>query len=225
MHLLDGRYDPITESMGFLDADFATVVAADREWRSSYGTYLGRPVHGALCTLLDSLLPLTGPLLRRLWVETRGGWTAYFDNFVLGSDTFPPLSYLAQRLKCRAVTIGCRRETAKRGAAVIFSLYGPEPTEWLNIVRTVSAVQDNGRWEWTSSGTVQPFEELNHYGRRKIRDRLTPAMLTRYAAALGIHPFDEAFYGTRGQLIDSPVAQSDVRTETLQQARIWHGLE
>src|SRR5688500_10536416 len=103
MTLLNGRYDPITESIGFLEAGFDAVVAADRKWRSSFGTYHVRPLHGPLHAPLDSLLPLTGPILRRLWVGTHNGWTAYFDHFVLGSDTFPPISYLAQKLKCRGV--------------------------------------------------------------------------------------------------------------------------
>ena len=90
-------------------------------------------------------LPLTGPLLRYVWMETTGPWTAYFDNFVLGSDTFGPVSYLAQQLGRMGVAIGCRAGTAKRGASASFSLYGPEQTDLLNVVRSVAAVQDNGQ--------------------------------------------------------------------------------
>jgi hypothetical protein len=112
MKLLGGRYAPITESIGFLEADFAQVVAADARWRAALGGYRGRPVGGPLPTLLEALLPLTGPLLRYVWVQTAGPWTAYFDNFVLGSDTFGPVSYLAQQLGCRGVSIRCREGTA-----------------------------------------------------------------------------------------------------------------
>lgn len=175
--------------------------------------------------MLDALLPLTEPFLRYIWLRTSGGWTAYLDNSVIGSDTFGPISYLAQSMRCRGLTIGCRASTSKRGAAVSFSLYGPEPTAWLNLIRTVSAVQDEGRWEWTATGPVEPFEEVEKYRQRQVRDRLTPDMLARYCAAIGIRPFDESFYMAEGYLVENTNVRGPLRTETLQQARSWHGLE
>ena len=225
MNLLAGRYAPITEAIGFLEADFAQVVAADSRWRASLGGFQGRPVGGPLPALLDGLLPLTGPLLRHVWVETTGPWTAYFDNSVLGSDTFGPVSYLAQQLGCRGVAIACRAGTAKRGAGTTFSLYGPQRTEWLNVMRSVAAVQDMGHWEWSATGTPQPFEDVAAYERRRVRDRLTPEMVAAYCGVLGIRPFDESFYGTAGHLVETTRVAGTVRTETLQQAREWHGLE
>ncbi|HEY7364501.1 MAG TPA: hypothetical protein VIE37_10370 [Methylomirabilota bacterium] len=225
MNLLGGRYAPLTEAIGFLEADFSQVVEADQRWRASLGGYAGHPINGAFPALLDALLPLTGPLTRYVWVPTAAGWTAYFDNFVIGGDPFGPVSYLAQQIRCRGVTIGSRAGTDKRGVSVSFSLYGSEPTKWLNLVRAVSAVQDEGRWEWTATGTVQPFEEVERYRQRRVRDRLTPDMLERYCGALGIRPFDESFYGSKGFLVEHTNVRGSVRTETLQQARAWHGLE
>jgi hypothetical protein len=181
--------------------------------------YCGRPISGSLPSLLDALLPLTGPLLRCVWVQTAGPWTAYFDNFVLGSDTFGPVSYLAQQLGCRGVAIGCREGTAKRGASASFTLYGPEQTDWLNIVRSVAAVEDDGRWKWRASGIPQPFEDAAAYRRRRVGDRLTADMLALYCGALGMRLFDESFYGTAGQLVENVRVTGNVRSETLQQAR------
>jgi hypothetical protein len=225
MDLLGGRYAPITEAIGFLEADFSRVVEADRRWRASLGGYAGRSIDGPLSAWLDALLPLKGPLTTYVLGETVAGWTAYFDNFVGGSDPFGPVSYLAQQIRCRGVTVGCRAATSKRGASVCFGLYGPEPTEWLNLVRAVSAVQDQGRWEWTATGAVQPFEEIERYGRRRVQDRFTPDMLTRHCGALGIRPFDESFYGAHGFVVENTNIRGPVRTETLQQARARHGLE
>ncbi|HSF05046.1 MAG TPA: hypothetical protein VLG10_04580 [Methylomirabilota bacterium] len=225
MNLLGDRYAPITEAIGFLEADFSRVVEADQRWRASLGGYVGHPINGALPTLLDALLPLTGPLIRYVWVQTLAGWTAYFDNSVIGSDPFGPVSYLAQQVSCRGVTIGNRAGTGKRGVSVSFSLYGSEPTKWLNLVRAVSAVEDEGRWEWTATGTVQPFEDVERYRQRRVRDRLTPDMLERYCGTLGIRPFDDSFYGSKGLLVEHTNVRGSVRTETLEQARSWHGLE
>ncbi|MBB4638144.1 hypothetical protein [Longimicrobium terrae] len=220
-----GRYAPITDAIGFLEADFAQVVEADSRWRASLGGYRSRPVSGTLPTLLDSLLPLTAPLSRHVWVETTGSWTAYFDNFVDGSDTFGPVSYLARQLGCRGFAIGCREGTPARDAARSFAMYGAEQTDWLNVVRSVAAVQEDGRWTWSAQGAPQPFEDVTTYQRRLVRDRLTPGMLAAYCGALGIRPFDESFYGAAGQITQNIRAMQNVRTETLQQARARHGLE
>jgi len=125
MKLFDGRYAPITDAIGFLEADFAQVVAADARWQGFLGGYRGHPINGPLPSLLDVLLPLTGPLLRYVWVQTAGPWTANFDNFVLGSDTYGPVSYLAQHIGCRGVAIGYREGTAKRGASPALSCTAP----------------------------------------------------------------------------------------------------
>src|SRR4051794_4836957 len=107
MNLLNGQYAPITDAIGFLEADYQTVITADIGWRDSLGGYHGHSVSGGLPYLFDGLLPLTGPLLRYVWVPTSSQWTAYFDNFVNGTDSFGPVSYLAQQLGCRGVSIGC----------------------------------------------------------------------------------------------------------------------
>jgi hypothetical protein len=224
MNLLGGRYAPITDAIGFLEADFTRVVEADTRWRDTLTGFRSRPINGPLPSLLESLLPLTGPLLRHVWVQTTGHWTAYFDNFVNGSDPFGPVSYLAQQLGCRGVQIGCREGTTRRGAGFSFSIYGPGQTDWLNVIRGVSAVQETERWEWRATGAVQPFEDTAAYQRRRVRDRLTPEMIARYCEALGIRPFDDSFYGTTGLLVENVRITAPVRTETLEQARAGHGL-
>jgi hypothetical protein len=225
MNLLNDCYAPITENIGFLEADFARVAEADALWRASLGGYVGRSLSGPMPGLLNALLPLTGPLLRYIWIRTTEPWTAYFDNFVLGSDPFPPISHLAQRMGVRGLTIGCRTGTSKRGAAISFSLFGWERTEWLNCIRTVSAIEDEGRWEWTATGNVQPFEDENKYQQRRVRDRLTVGMLADYCESLGIRPFDESFYGSEGHLVENRNIRGPVRSETLAEARASHGLD
>jgi hypothetical protein len=104
-------------------------------------------------------------------------------------------------------------------------MYGPEQTEWLNLVRALSAVQDQGRWEWTATGIVQSFEDVAMYQKPRVRDRFTPDMLARYCAALGIQLFDDDFYVGGGHMVENGNVRGSIRTETLQQARVAHGLE
>jgi hypothetical protein len=88
----------------------------------------------------------------------------------------------------------------------------------------VAAVEDEGRWEWVATGTAQPFEDVAAYRRRRVRDRLTPDMLASYGEALGLRPFDETFYHPVGHLVENVGITAPIRTETLEQARAWHGL-
>ena len=224
MKLLGDRYIPITHTVGFLEADLPTVIAADKKWRTALGGYAFRPLQTKFPGLLDSLLPLTGPLLRYVWVRTVGQWTAYFDNFVNGSDPFGPVSYLAQQIGCRGITIGYRPQSSKAEGGTSLSMFGPEKTYFLNYVRSISAINDGGRWRWDTSGTVQPFEETQQYTMRRIRDRLTPDMLARYSNALGIRLFEDAFYGDDGCLVENQNDKFQVRTLTLKQAQELAGV-
>ena len=72
---------------------------------------------------------------------------------------------------------------------------------------------------------AEPFEDVAAYQRQRVRDRLTSDMLAAYCRVFGIRPFDEEFYGPAGQLVENVGVTAKVRTETLQQARAWHGLE
>src|SRR5439155_4372090 len=101
---------------------------------------------------------------RRLIVPTRSGWTAYFDNSILGTDP-SPLAHFSAELSCRAVRMCFGAD------ATIFELYGAEehvgpdgvPTTW---VRHVYAMND-GYWSFDAAGEPQPFERPERYSERR----------------------------------------------------------
>ena len=78
---------------------------------------------------------------------------------------------------------------------------GPEKTDWLNRIRHVGIANDVGGLEFMVEGTIQPYENIENYRKRKIVDRFTVEMLESYCSALGIHLFDEGFY--RGKCLVS----------------------
>jgi hypothetical protein len=80
-------------------------------------------------------------------------------------------------------------------------LHGPDETEWLNEIRHVSAREDGEPWIFFQRGEVQPFEQVERYDNKHIRDRFTPEMLESYCAALGILVFDATFYGPKSFLV------------------------
>lgn len=67
---------------------------------------------------------------------------------------------------------------------------------------------ENGlEWDCTpdDESPPLPFEEIEAYKNKKLKDRLTPEMLQRYANALGIRPYDEDFYGNRAFIVFNSV--------------------
>jgi hypothetical protein len=180
-------------------------------------------VEGELEGALRALLPLTmADSPRVLFVPTAGPWTAYLDNGWRGTDAFPRMSYLATRLKTRGLRVVAVPAVQGRHPASIFELYGPEKREWLNFERAISAMKDGDRWRFSASGVPLPFEELERYAARRIRDRFPHELLDRYLQELGIRAFDERFYMPDGRayLLQSRRPHvPELETVTLEQAR------
>ena len=206
--LFDDRLAPLTSEIGFLEAPASA--AADRflEWQRAIHEPLGRSfakrtAAGPLSELLGLLPPLTSVhRLRHLFVPTTGAWTAYFDNGQQGTDAFSTVSYLAQTIGCRGLrvlavpdTIEVESRSARgRYGGLALEVYGPEETDFLNYLRTISLIHDGDRWDFSQSGTPFPFEDVAAYSARRTRDRFTFERLARYLAELGLRPFREDFY-------------------------------
>jgi hypothetical protein len=152
---------------------------------------------------------------------------AYFDSFVGGTDVFPPVSYLAQRIGCRGLRVTAisaereaRRTRGRRDAAAVLEIYEPHQTDWLNIGRSIAMTKED-RWSFELAGTEQPFEEPENYKKARIKDRFTLEMLDRYLRALGVRAFDHSFYlpqGTAAVLIEEPTWWRRVKTFSLEEA-------
>jgi hypothetical protein len=114
---------------------------------------------------------------------------------------------MSEHLKCRGLAVTCIPNTAVR-----FELYAPEKREWLNLERSIAAVNDYGKWTFKVTGSVQPFEKTERYKAKAVKDRFTPELLEEYCAALEIRLFDEDFYGPPGLLIDicDPLPSSSI---------------
>jgi hypothetical protein len=210
--LLSDRFAPITSAIGFLEIGLEAAGDALLTWRRHlYGEATLAELREPLTDALHRLEPLTvGVRPRELLGATAGPWTAYFDCGAHGGDPVSTIGYLCRVIGCRGVvavsipdTAGTKDERPGRYGAVQFELYGPDMTEFLNYIRTVSAVNDGGRWRFDASGEVQVFENLDAYRRRRKRDRFTSDMLAEYLASLGLRAFDEEFYEPRAVLVES----------------------
>ena len=191
---------PIGWSVGFIEAGFAEVARAMRDWHTEIGRKESwTDVDGPLPKLLALLAPLQTPPKRELIVGTERKWSAIFDNSRLGGDPNSAVHTLSRRLARRSVVATHIPRGQYRYPSTKFVLIGDDGAS----LRTVYAgIYDEGRWLFDAYGEVQGFEEVEAYGRRLKRERLTREMLLDYLWALDIRADDPSFYG-EGALIEN----------------------
>lgn len=207
--LLDDRWAPVTSTMGYLEARAEYAARAFADWQAGLLGADGvavevRPVTGSLEQVLSSLLPLTqGMRQRHLFIPTRSPWMAYVDNAYRGTDAASAMAYMARTIGCRGLRVVAVPHTYRKGegryGAVMLEVYGPHQTAWINTVRVVSAANDGGPWVFDEFGEPFPFEKVEQYQARRVRDRFTFDMLRDYLRHLGLSPFEEDFYLPEGQ--------------------------
>ncbi len=233
--LLEDRWAPVTSEMGFLELGAEQAAQAFATWQRGLLTSRGftvevLPVSGTLEQVLSSLLPLTsGERQRRyLFIPTRSAWTAYVESGWTGTDAASPMSVMARRLSIRCLRVVAVPHTLRgdqgRYGAVMLDVFGPEqPGKISNTVRVVEAANDGGRWVFEQSGEPFPFEQVEQYQARRVRDRFTFEMLKDYLRHLGLAPFEEDFYmppGSCAWLIQKTGPFTTVGREyTLEEAR------
>lgn len=199
--------------MGFINAPIQEVATTLTSWRREiHGRAQSTNLDGGLRQNIGRLEPLTGRVRPRELVvaTTARDWTAVLDCGVRGGDPSTTVGYLTRRMETQGVVIVSVPDVAaspgmgERWGTQQFELFAPTATEFLNYVRTISVTRDQDRWRFDANGTVQDFEQVDAYKRRRIADRLTPGMLADYAAAFGLRPFDEDFFSGPCVLVTNP---------------------
>ena len=180
--------------------------------RSKRKKYTLNQVDGSLEDVLLKLVPLcVVDADRILFIPTKSNWTAFFGNNFRGTDP-SPISYLAERCKCRTIRIVATpfimKKDESRGfeGALILEVFGPENTGTMiqNTLRSIRLEKDIGRWSFDLTGNPFPFEQLDRYEKRNKKDRFTMEMMVEYLMELGIDAFQEEFYlppGSKSTLI------------------------
>ena len=232
--LLEDRWAPVTSTMGVLELGAEQAAQAFAMWHRELMTPRGitvevLPVTGTLEQALSRLLPLTsGETQRHLFIPTHSAWTAYVANGWTGTDAASPLRYMARWLSIRCLRVVAVPHTLRgdrgRYGAVMLDVYGPkQPGKLHNYVRALEVANDGGRWVFEQEGEPFPFEQVEKYQARRVRDRFTFEMLKDYLHHLGLAPFEEDFYmppGSHAWLIQKSGPFTTVGREyTLEEAR------
>jgi hypothetical protein len=234
--LLNDRLAPITSTIGFLQTDLQNGVEGFIHWQERIQHQRGvvlnmRHIEGHLGSTLMALLPLTSVEARRfLFVPTTGSWVAFFDNGYRGTDAIGPMAYLARTLGCRALRVVIvphhqpKREKGHwrgRYGATILDLFGPDVKNHSNTIRSITVMNDGGKWEFDEIGDRLPFEEAEAYKAKRIRDRFPVELLARYLRHLGLDPFDEQFYCPQAVLVEKVGPSAPAMKEySLEQVRV-----
>lgn len=67
--------------------------------------------------------------------------------------------------------------------------------DYRQIARSLGVGQEeNGRWLFCADGPVQPFEDVSHYKRRRIVERLNRRIITEYLGRLNYEIMDDDFW-------------------------------
>lgn len=215
--LLDDQFAPITSTIGFLATDLQNAVASFVRWQEPIQAPRGvslttREIAGDLPSAVSALAPLTSVEARRfLFVPTAGPWVAYLDNGHRGTDATGPMAYLARTVGCRALRVVAvphhepRQEAGQwrgRYGATILDVFGADVKNHANTIRSITMMNDGGKWTFEELGEPFPFEDREAYKARRVRDRFPVELLARYARQLGVEPFDERFYRAGAVLVE-----------------------
>src|SRR5262245_43875865 len=190
-------WHPVTSDKGMINAPVDELACELVAWHESINhLYLRQTIVSSLEAAFEALPPLSAEKRRRLFVATLSGWTACFQSGIQGSDPFPTMSVLAERLAVLAMRI-CSTAAEAVWPATIWEVYAPvnlggEPP--LQCRRSICAANDGGRWVFEQSGQPFSFEKLESYERPRKRDRFTPDLLQKYLAEFGLTPFSDDFY-------------------------------
>ena len=154
------------------------------------------------------------------------GWTAVFDGNYHGHGVDNLVTYLARALRIQGYFIastppasGPERPMGGR------QFYVLDPKRWFSYIRMIWLIEESaGRWDFDTFGEIQPYEDVKAYRRRRHTDRFTERMLVDYAAAVGLHPWDDSFYRPPFHLV-IPLQRIRDYCCTLAQARAEIGLD
>jgi hypothetical protein len=212
------KYAPVTSGFSIVDVRMNEVVDHWVEWHRGISEVYGfkMPVQyldGPFAAMLDALVPLDSRA--RLMAETRDGRIAIFANFSQ-FDGSSDSRYLARYFKRQrwSVTMSQVRKSEKINALPSTQFnwtdFGTkvDGNGW-HVGRSIAAHKES-RWEWHEHGTPFPWEETEAYTAKRIKDRLTPEMVERYAKHMGIDLFDPDYYSGRAVIVRiGPLPRAD----------------
>lgn len=204
--LIRDKFGVVGTSVGLIETDYRRASRESYQWQCDLfgaGEIRSKNVAGTFESILAMLLPLVTPVPNReLFVETNSGHCAFFNNFRRGPDVVSEMVVLAKRLSVRSIRATCMPpqislisdpRTSRQFAGNIMEVFDESGSS----IRSISAVNDGGKWGFDQSGTPFEFEITSKYESKKIRDRFSQDMLFSYLDNLSCNAFEFESYPAR----------------------------
>lgn len=213
MHLtgqIVGMPPEFAGAFGFVGAPLDLVADELYTWHTELGFQPRRSeVSGGLSQSAVLLLPLAAtPYGRTLLVGTRSAeWTAYFDASLRGGDPRGAVAVLGRRLKAAHVVIYSipfqnDPDAIPNTLGAVQWEYSPDGSSTNQRAIALVEGESSSRLHFEEWGPIQEWETPDAYTARAVRSRLTGEMVDAYCRAIGIEPFDPAFYSGPSVLIE-----------------------
>jgi hypothetical protein len=145
--------------------------------------------------LLELIQPLYFPQ-KTLLFEAKNGWVGFIEN--INGTEIRRITQIASRIDENKQSIGVQAwqnnydKKANGWCGGSFSLFEG------HIMKRHIMLSDQDKWEFDQSGIPLPFEEVEKYKEKLVRNRFTPEMLQRYLLHYGIDYFNDDFYMPEG---------------------------
>jgi hypothetical protein len=195
--------------VGFLKTDILKCCEAYESWLKGRSVGCGTVVnyYVRVVEALQALEPFELIPSKVLLLEGRSGWTAIVDNKIPYPDPISAVAVLCRKLKCEGIVAcsvpdSCDAEGKRTFyGATQLEMFSPEETDFLNYKRTISVARAEEGWRFDQGGEVQPFEDLNRYKSRRVRDRFDADMLAVYLRSLDIQCDREEWFTGNATMI------------------------
>lgn len=203
--LYGGAYLPFTEPIWYVNASFDRVAAATREWLDGLGGRSYTNLNEPLSIMLGRFEPGAGVSPKHLLVATSDDqWTAVFSQ----DGDIGTAYVLGARLDCLHFRSSHHRHITSNKQIVSYGGTSLWIKSGANYLRSIQASYQS-RWQWDISGEPLPFENLENYKAKIIRDRFPLSRLNEYCRALGVDRNSPDFYTSKGLLIEEDTSAWD----------------
>lgn len=227
--LLQGRFSPVTNHVGFIAAPLAAVedLLSVRD-PGQFTRIRVTKYQDALPAVLAHMAPFHQ--IKILVGDTQSLWTALFANSC--DSTQLRVLHCVQELKCSGLdvthipdTFSPENRTGRLGGTGFDYMQYSESDDCMDqVLRSVMAHREpDGAWLFHESGNPMPFENVARYQSADPRDRFTIELLVEYLQALGIRLLDERFYGPRFSLVNLGLTNA-LAAATYAEARALFGM-
>lgn len=203
MMLSNGKYSPITGTIGFVEGYPIDVANAFLGWqaplfaKTTSALAIEEQDSISFSDAMSQLSTLATHASNWIFMSAGVRYTAMFSNCSQGLDPSPiwPLAVKRCRKRGFRITAVSSEHRGKKYPARIVEVFSPDCSNPFNIERSIYCANDGGKWKFGSSGTPYSFEDHTKYEITPIMERFTISDLWKFMSHFQIDGDLESFYG------------------------------